>query len=56
MREVCTVGMRSVPQKACGPQLRRHLPQGSVKVWGQLEDSLAPRGSQRAIACMSAQR
>jgi len=37
-------------------QLRRHLPQGSCKVWGQLADSLAPRGSQRAIACMSAQR
>lgn len=38
---------RSGPRKACGPQLCRHLPQGSVKVWGQLEDSLAPRGSQR---------
>lgn len=39
--------LRSGPRKACSPQLRRHLPQGSVKVWGQLEDALAPRGSQR---------
>ena len=38
---------RSGPRKACGPELCRHLPQGSVKVWGQLADSLAPRGSQR---------
>jgi len=48
--------LRSGPQKARGPHLRRHLPQGSVKVWGKREDTLAPRGSQRAIACMSAQR
>lgn len=38
---------RSGPRKACGPQLCRPLPQGSVKVEGQLEDALALRGSQR---------
>ena len=46
-RVVCTVGMRyapfgplwlrrSGPRKACGPQLCRHLPQGSFKVCGRL--------------------
>jgi hypothetical protein len=42
---------RSGPRKACGPQLCRHLPQGSCKVCGQLP--LAAQAVSAAIAFVS---